>query len=117
MLNARCIGTLSAEWELSGEQVVGDDRQTVVVTGRFSFALSLFWSHIFRCAKANACLGELFLVGKDACNAKIGQQEPVIVTQEHIAWLNVAMYYPLCMGIVDGLCCLREISDGLGYWY
>lgn len=85
------VGRFCAKGQLPGEELVGDDGQAVVIARGFGFSLGLLGSHIFGRTNAHARLGKMLLIGENPRNAEVGQQEPVIAAQEHVAGFNVTM--------------------------
>src|SRR5579872_3848617 len=92
MLNRHRVRGLGFEGELPCKELVGDDRQAIVIASRNCFALRLFGSHVFGRSDAHPGLCKMFLVGDDTCNAEVSQHQPVITAQEHITRFNITMY-------------------------
>src|SRR5450631_1790006 len=115
MLNSDGIACVGLEWQTSGEKLVSNHRQTVVITTDYCLSACLLWCHIFGRANARTSCRQAITYRQHTCNAEIRQQKPVIFAQKHIARFNIAMDHVLLVGMIDCFSRLREERKCLRY--
>src|SRR5438094_508849 len=94
----------------TGEPLINHDCEGILIAAPTRLALNLFWSHISCCA--NHLLGALIArtLGNQS-NAKITEQDLLVLTQQHVLRLNVAMNQLPLMCILQSLADLLDIGD------
>src|SRR5262245_39845376 len=58
----------------------------------------LFRAHVRRCSNDLTRAGSTFLADRKS-NAKINQHSVVILVQQHVGWLDIAVYNPFLVGV------------------
>src|ERR1700730_7329358 len=96
MLKSHCNKIGSNEWSLSGEKLVCDTAQGILIAGFANHSPKLFRCHISRSASGI----EVFYAGCGQCSrdAKIGKKCIAVRMKEDILWFEVAMNDILLMG-------------------
>lgn len=100
----------SSKGRATGEQLVGDAAECILIRLFTQVALELFRGHITRCAST----AHIFNTGRTQHrrNAKVGQQSLSSHGKENIFWFEVAVDNVLFVRIVQGLPNLGENSQG-----
>src|SRR5947209_17719677 len=107
MLCCYCKGRVTFEWNLSAEHLEEDDAQCVDVSAMVNWlTIEHLRCHIFRCpqqhTRAGQCCSKSAVTILDhACNAEIGQHQSPIGMEQEVAWLQVTMYYPVRVGVIE----------------
>src|SRR5258708_38839233 len=85
-------GGLGAEWGLAGEQFVEDDAEAVNVGGTGGgLAGSLFGGHVARRAQKVVGAGQAGFAAENFGDAEVGEVRLVLVIDEDVSGLEVAM--------------------------
>src|ERR1700730_14786754 len=84
----------------SANPFVDHDAKSVLVAGRAWLALQLLRSHIVNGSGLILYIQRMGCMG-DAGNTKIGEQDFVVLSQEHVIRLNIAVDDPFLVRILE----------------
>ncbi len=94
----------------SANPFVDHNAKSVLVAGRARLALQLLRSHVINGSGLILYIHGMGCMG-DAGNAKVGQQDFVVLTQEHVIRFDVAVDDAFLMRILEGFGYLVHIAN------
>src|SRR5581483_8238391 len=94
------IACFCLKWWTPGNELIGNHRQAIEVTGGSRFASRLFGGDIERRSYHCSRLLRVLITGNHESNAEVSQQQRSLRAQEHIGRFDITMNHPLSVSIV-----------------